>query len=77
MQVNYSSCEWFALAHAGWAPRVMGRSGNNATVRFAGPGGCTEERLVPIERLGKGLKDSLESRFPRVFHRPTMRVSFR
>lgn len=77
MKANYSSCVWFTLAHAGWTPRVAGRQGDNALIRFTSPEGHAEERLVPVDRLGKGLRDALEYNFPKVFRRPVLRVAFR
>jgi hypothetical protein len=65
--MNYVGCSWVNLANAGWKPRVMGREGTDAVIRFTSPCGHVEERLVPVARLGKNLHDALERLAPRSF----------
>lgn len=58
--MNFAKCSWVNLFHAGWTPRVLGRNGAEALIRFTSPSGETEERTVPVDRLGKNLRDTLE-----------------
>ena len=74
--MNYAQCSWANLAHAGWTPRVVGRNGSNAVIRFTSMDGATEERLVPVDRLGKNLHDALERQAPRVYRTSKTRVRF-
>jgi hypothetical protein len=63
MNAQYSSCAWADLAHAGWQPRVTGRNHDQAVITFTGPEGQAEIREVPVDRLGKNLRNTLERNF--------------
>ncbi len=76
-KMNFGQCSWVHLAHAGWTPRVLGRKGASAVIKFTSPCGQTEERLVPVEKLGKNLHDALERQAPRNFRHTRMCVRIR